>query len=65
MTRANLLYRNLNRDCINRGGLDLSKEVLWVSVDQRAAELPAIKAEGWEKSSADQPAQCDVLLNRT
>ena len=24
--------RILDRDCINRGGLDLSKEVLWVSV---------------------------------
>ena len=35
--------RLLDRDCINIQGLDLSKEVLWVSVCQRAAELPAVK----------------------
>ena len=29
--------------------LDLSKEVLWVSVIQRAAELPAVKVEGQKK----------------
>ena len=34
--------RILNRDCINRGGLDPSKEVLWVSVGQRAAALQVI-----------------------
>ena len=39
----------MNRDCANRRGLDLSKEVLWVSVTQRAAELPAVKVEGQEK----------------
>ena len=38
--------RILNRDCINRRGLDLSKEVLWVSVYQRAADLPAVKVGG-------------------
>ena len=38
--------RILDRDCINRGGLDLSKEVLWVSVYQRAADLPAVKVGG-------------------
>ena len=38
--------RLVNRDCINRRGLDLSKEVLWVSVCQRAAELPAVKVGG-------------------
>ena len=32
--------RVLDRDCVNKGGLDLSKEVLWVSVSQSAAELP-------------------------
>ena len=42
-------------DYVNRGGLDLSKEVLWVSVGQRAAELPAIKVGGWKKNSADMP----------
>ena len=31
--------RILDRDCVNKKGLDLSKEALWVSVGQRAAEL--------------------------
>ena len=34
--------RLLNRDWVNKGGSDLSKEVLWVSVGQRAAELRAV-----------------------
>ena len=33
--------RPLNRVCVGRGDLNLSKEVLWVSVCQRAAKLPA------------------------
>ena len=41
--------RLLDRAWVNKGGLDLSKEVLWVSVGQRAAELPAIKARGQKK----------------
>ena len=32
--------RLLNRDCVNTRGLDLSKEVLWVSVSQRTAAWP-------------------------
>ena len=35
--------RLLNRNRFNKGGLDLSKEVLWVSVGQRAAELLTVK----------------------
>ena len=35
--------RLLDTDCVNKGGLDLTKEVLWVSVGQRAAELWAVK----------------------
>ena len=31
--------RVINIDCVNKRGLDLSKEVLRVSVGQRAAEL--------------------------
>ena len=46
--------RLLNIDCVNKGGLDLSKEVLWVSVDQRAAVLQAVKVGG-KKKSADRP----------
>ena len=47
--------RVLNRD-FNKGGLDLSKEVLWVSVGQRAPELQAIKVGGFRKDSANWPA---------
>ena len=41
--------RLLNRECASKGGLDLSKEVLWVSVSQRVAELQAVKVGGWKK----------------
>ena len=41
--------RLLDRNWVNKRGLDLSKEVLWVSVGQRAAELPAIKVGGKKK----------------
>ena len=41
--------RLLDRDSVNRKGLDLSKEVLWVSVGQRAAELRAVKVGGQQK----------------
>ena len=33
----------------NKRGLDLSKEVLWVSMGQMAAELPAIKVGSLKK----------------
>ena len=38
--------RVLNRKFVNKGGLDLSKNVLWVSVGQRAADLRAVKVGG-------------------
>ena len=41
--------RLLDRDCVNKGGLHLSKEVLWVSVGQRAAEIRAVKVGGQKK----------------
>ena len=44
-------YRLLDRDCVNKRGLDLSKEVLWFSIGQRAAELPTIKVGGLKKNS--------------
>ena len=47
--------RLLDRVWANKGGLDLSKEVLWVSVGQRAAELPAVKVGAWKKKSANRP----------
>ena len=41
----------LDRDWVNKAGLDLSKEVLW------ATEVPAIKVGGLKKNSADRPAR--------
>ena len=32
--------RLLDIDCVNKEGLDLSKEVMWVSVGQRAGSNP-------------------------
>ena len=42
-------------DFVNKRGLDLSKEVLWVCVGQRAAVLWAVKVGGKKKYSANQP----------
>ena len=42
-------FRVLNRNCVNKQGLDLSKNVLWVSVGQRAADLRAVKVGGQQK----------------
>ena len=47
--------RLLDRYCVNRKGLDLSKEVLWVSVGQRAAALLAVKVGGSQEKSTAQP----------
>ena len=41
--------RVLNRDCVNKRGLDLFKNVLWVSVGQGAADLRAVKVGGQKK----------------
>ena len=41
--------RVLNRDCVNKEDLYLSKNVLWVSVDQGAADLRAVKVGGQKK----------------
>ena len=41
--------RVFNRNCVNKGGLNLSKNVLWVSVDQGAADLQAVKVGGQKK----------------
>ena len=41
--------RLLDKDCINKRGLDLSKEVLQASVGQRAAVLQAVKVGGQKK----------------
>ena len=49
--------RVLNRNCVNKVGLDLSKEVLWASVGQRAAVLQAVKVGGQKKILPISPAQ--------
>ena len=41
--------RVLDRNCVNKGGLDLSKSVLWVSICQGAANLWAVKVGGQKK----------------
>ena len=41
--------RVFNRNCVNKGGLDLSKNVLWVSVGQGTADLQAVKVGGQKK----------------
>ena len=38
--------RLLDRDRVNKEGLDLSKEVLWISVGKRAARSKAVKLGG-------------------
>ena len=52
--------RLLDRNDFNKGGLDLSKEVLWVSVGQRAAELPAIKVGGQKKILPSGPVRTRI-----
>ena len=41
--------RLLDIDCVNKERLDLSKEILWISVGQRAAVLRAVKVGGQKK----------------
>ena len=41
--------RLLNKDWVNKRGLDLSEKVLWVSVGQGAADLWAVKVGGKKK----------------
>ena len=45
----------LNVNWVNKQGLDLSKEVLWVSFGQRGAELPAVEVGDLKKNSAIRP----------
>ena len=49
--------RLLNIDCVNKGGLDLFKEVLWASVGKRAAVLQAVKVGGQKKILPISPAR--------
>ena len=58
--------RLLNRVYVNRKALDLSVEVLWVSVSQRAAELKAINIEKSDFCSQENdfriPKQADEVI---
>ena len=55
----------LNKDYVKKRGFDLSTEVLWVSMGERAAELPAVKVGGqknaanWPGSNRLRPRQAD------
>ena len=49
--------RVLNRNCVNKGGLDLSKNVLWASVGQGAADLRAVKVGGQRENLPIGPLQ--------
>ena len=49
--------RLLEIDCVNKGGLDLFKEVLLVSLGQRAAEIGAVKVGGQKKILPISPAR--------
>ena len=58
LTEQNLSSKrcqSLEQNLCLQTGQDLSKEVLWVSVGQRALELPAVKVEGLTKDSAIRP----------
>ena len=55
--------RLLKRVCVGQQGLDLSKEVLWVSVCQRAAKLPAGKVGGLKKNSTMRPGAGESVSN--
>ena len=55
--------RLLDRDVVNKGGLDLPKEVLWVSVGQRALELQAVKVGGQQKILPSGPVRTRFARN--
>ena len=43
--------RLLDRNSVNNGGLDLSKEALWVFVGKRVAELQTVKVKVQKKKT--------------
>ena len=55
LTRQNLYSKYckyLEQNICKQMLQDLSKEVLWISVCQRASKLPAAKGGGWTKNTA-------------
>ena len=49
--------RLLNRDCVDKEGLDLFKKVLWVFVGQGTAELWSVKVVGQNEILPISPAR--------
>ena len=64
MKYLKITARLLNRNCVNKGGLDLSKNVLWVFLGQRAAELPTVKVGGLKKILPTSPVQTHFAYAR-
>ena len=56
--------RFLNRRFVNKGGLDLSKNVLWVSVGQGAADLRAVKVGGQKENLPIGPLRAKQVRTR-
>jgi len=54
MAKLILIMLLLDRDFVNRRGLDILKEVFWVSVGQRTVKLQAVKV-GDPKNPAASP----------
>ena len=54
----------LNRDHVNRRGSDFSKEVLRVSIGQRAAVLRAVKVGGQKRILLISPARAKQVRTR-
>ena len=55
--------RVLNKDCVNKRGLDLSKNVLWVSVGQRGSRSTGCQSWRSKKNSADRPVRQNLGKN--
>ena len=56
--------RLVDRDQVNKGGLDLSKEILWVSVGQWAADLQAVKVGGQRENLPIGPLRAKRVRTR-
>ena len=56
--------RLLNKDWVNKRGLDLSNEVLLVFVGQRAADLRAVKVGGQKRILLIGPCAGEAGSNR-
>ena len=55
--------RLLDRDQVNKRDLDLSKEVLWIAIGQRAEDLRAVKVGGQKRILPIGPRTGEADLN--